>query len=91
MKEKIGKKNCTKTLYQNTYFLIKVNIFDQKFVHFDRSFNGVGPQPAEKILDSSVSFENYLNSSNTFLKDEHLSTDELRSTFFSLPKNKSAF
>ena len=57
--------------------------------HSNKSFIGVGPPLPEKIPDISLLFESYLRPSNTFLKDKHLSTDELKSAYFSLAKSKS--
>ena len=55
MNEEIKKENCRKTLYQNTYFIIEVNIFDQKTVLINFSL-ALGHKMHKKLMDSFASF-----------------------------------
>ena len=92
MKEVIGKSKLIHSTLPRKIIINKNVIFEEKHIAnaFNNFFINIGPKLADDIPTATRSFESYIQNTNETIKEEPITINELKDTFFSLKINKSA-
>ena len=92
MKELIGKIKPKSSNLPRRITVNEVDIFDKRknANEFNTFFTNIGSKLASKILNTSATFESYINKPDSIMKTKQLSMNELKDAFFSLKINKSS-
>ena len=92
MKEIIGKQKCNNKTLPKHLIVDKIEIHDAKSIEekFNEFFVNIGPNLANKTLQCDLTFQSYLPTVNTTLKETVLSKNEFKEAFKTLKRNKAS-
>ena len=85
MKEVIGKSKLIHSTLPRKFVINKNVIFEDKHIAnaFNNFFINIGSKLADDIPTTTRSFESYVQNTNETIKEEPITINELKDTFFS--------
>ena len=92
MKNVIGKSKLIHSTLPRKIAINKNVIFEEKHIAnaFNNFFINIGPKLAHDIPTATRYLESYVQNTNETIKEESITINELKDTFFSLKINKNA-
>ena len=92
IKETIGSKKSTGTLFLKRLVVNDLEFFDKKTIaeNFNNFFNEIGPTIASKIPHSLISFEHFLRGDYPFLEEKPITHEELNEALQTLKSKQSS-